>query len=110
MGYYLNIDEPDLGSVGISLGGKFFGYLDDKDFESCMSYQFIKRILGEDAELLNVWWSCYSFKLKLTDAITFLNLYRKDFEQIDGRPARDVVVVIHMLHNIAPEVVRFAMR
>ena len=109
MGYYLNINKPDLGSDGVCLGGKFFGYLYDEDFKSCLSYQFLARILGEDAELLNVWWSCYSFTLKLGDAITFLNLYQDDFEQIDGRPARDVEVVIHMLHNIAPEVVWFEM-
>lgn len=109
MGYYLNIDKPDLGSLSVCLGGKFFGYLDDEDFESCLSYQFLKRIFGEDAELLNVWWSCYSFELKLTDAIKFLSLYRKDFERIDGRYASDVEAVIHILHNLAPEVVQFGM-
>lgn len=109
MGYYLNIDKPDLGSDGVCLGGKFFGYLDDEDFESCLSYQFLKRILGEDAELLNVWWSCYSFELKLTDAIIFLNLYRRDFYRIEGRSARGIKSVIHLLHEIVPEVVRFEM-
>lgn len=109
MGYYLNIDKPDLGSDGVCLGGKFFGYLDNEDFESCLSYQFLKRILGEDAELLNVWWSCYSFELKLTDAIIFLNMYRRDFYRIEGRAAHGIKAVIHLLHEIAPEAVQFGM-
>ena len=109
MGYYLNIDKPDLGSDGVCLGGKFFGYLYDEDFKSCLSYQFLEGILGEDAELLNVWWSCYSFTLKLGDAITFLNLYSEDYERLIGRVAFGVDAVILALHSLDPEVVRFEM-
>lgn len=46
MGYYLNIDKPDLGSVGVCLGGKFFGYLDDV-FEYIANDRALLKILKE---------------------------------------------------------------
>lgn len=109
MGYYLNIDKPDLGSDGVCLGGKFFGYLYDGDFKGCRSYKFLKTILDDNVELLNVWWSCYSFTLKLEDAITFLNLYSEDYERLKGQVAFGVDAVIPVLYSLDPEAVRFAM-
>lgn len=81
MGYYLSIDYPKLGYKGIGIGGKFFGYLDDAEFEDCWSYRYLKREKVEDAELLNVAWSCYSFELTKVQALVFLACYERDVKQ-----------------------------
>ena len=83
MGYYLSIDYPDLGLDAVCIGGKFFGYLDDAEFEDCWSYQYLKTIV-EDAELLNVAWSCYSFELTKQQALAFLYYYAQDVRRYKG--------------------------
>ena len=83
MGYYLSIDYPDLGLEGVSIGGKFFGYLDDAEFEECWSYQYLQGKV-EEPELLNVAWSCYSFELTKQEAIAFLRYYANDVRKHKG--------------------------
>lgn len=51
MGYYLGIDKPVIFPV---IGGKFFGYLEDDEFASCLSYQYLKKLDVEDVDMLNV--------------------------------------------------------
>lgn len=109
MGYYLDIIKPDLGNSGICLGGKFFGYLDDDEFESCESYQFLQSLRIDDIELLNVWYSCFRFDLALADALKFLSLYRRDFHRIEKRNAFGVQATILELKRIKPERVYFEM-
>lgn len=83
MGYYLSIDYPDLGLDAVCIGGKFFGYLDVAEFENCWSYQYLKGKV-EDAGLLNVWFSCYSFELTKQQAIAFLRYYAHDVKKYKG--------------------------
>lgn len=80
MGYYLSIDYPELGHEGIDIGGKFFGYLDDAEFENCWSYQYLKGKV-EEPELLNVFWCGYSFHLTKQQAIAFLRYYAHDVKK-----------------------------
>lgn len=84
MGYYLSIDYPELGVDAVCIGGKFFGYLDDAEFEDCWSYQYLKGKV-EYAELLNVFWSCYSFELTKLQAIAFLRYYARDVEKYKSK-------------------------
>lgn len=85
MEYYLHINEPDIGAMGLCIGGKFFGYLSDEEFRSCRSVQFLAQIDPEDIELLNIGWSCYSFVLTKCDALKFLKLYAADVRRIKGK-------------------------
>lgn len=88
MGYYLDVTTktglPNFNCVG----GKFFGYLEDYEFENCESVKFLKTVPYydiEDLELLNVWWSCYHFQLTREDAIKFLTYMREDIIKIKGK-------------------------
>lgn len=83
MGYYLSIVYPDLGIESIDMGGKFFGYLDDEEFENCWSYQYLKGKVKEP-ELLNVFWLRYSFELTKQQAIAFLRYYAHDVKKYKG--------------------------
>ena len=100
MGYYLGIDQPV--NLGV-IGGKFFGYLEDDEFESCLSYQYLKKLDLEDVDMLNIFWSNYSFELTPPQAIIFLRLYKQDFERIEKRACFQVDEAIEAVHIMAQD-------
>lgn len=87
MGYYLDMTAKTLGKREVyecCIGGKFFGYLDDDEFEKCQSVKYLTSVSYYDKvelELLNVWWSNYSFMLKKPEAVKFLQYYSEDVAQ-----------------------------
>lgn len=113
MGYTLYIDDPNIGSFGRHIGGKFFGYLDDDEFNKCKSAQFLRRILGDEADLLNVWWSCYGFVLDKVKALQFLALYAIDVKLIKGEEYVEEILAARRalyMHNLGEaEQVKFSM-
>ena len=109
MGYYLNIDYPELEHC--SLGHKFYGYLSEDELKKCWSYQYLEnRLHDPDINLLNVWWSNYAFELPLLSALIFLRLFARDAHVVDGQDIyEEINGVIEQLHIINPEIVRFSM-
>ena len=97
MGYYLDIMYPEIGPelayAGSCLGGKFFGYLENEEFDDCASYKYLAAI-KEDADMLNVFWSCYGFTLTKPEAVKFLSLYAYDLKRMKSEEAADTVEFI----------------
>ena len=107
VGYYLGL-KIDNEWIEPEIGGKFFGYLDNDEFESCYSYQFIKNKVY-DADLLNVWWSCFEFNLSCQDAIKFLALYEKDYRRIKDNTWIGCKGLMFMLHLVPDKTITFSM-
>ena len=97
MGYYLDMTYPEtgpeLGYAGTCLGGKFFGYLEDEEFANCISYCYLSGI-KDDADMLNVFWSCYHFTLTKPQAVKFLSLYAYDLKRLKSEESADTVEFI----------------
>lgn len=67
------------------LGGRFFGYIDDKDYHRTASYEFIKSIEPEMVEVINIAWLCPTLVLTANQFLQFMIALTEDLRRFKGQ-------------------------